>query len=279
MDTGVQHSRSAPPVRVLSAVRRHWFLALLPVVAFVGVAVALGLKRPPVYTARSTLTVSRIFVNSPAGVSGVVQAQQTLAGVYARAASSSPVLDGTARRLGRPIPGSMTATQIPDSPLIKITAQAASARDAVAIASAAGDALSAYVQRQTRENRDDSAMLSQYRKAALRYRTLLAISQEAQDRYTRNKSAENKARMDRAYAASDTALVLREALRSSYEVAVQGKSAAAAVEVFTRPSGASDDRMSVLQILVFFGLLGGIAGGMALALARSYAETRPRRAP
>ena len=53
---------AAPPIGVLSAVRRHWIVATLPVILLVGAAVALGLERPPRYTATANLSVGRIYV-------------------------------------------------------------------------------------------------------------------------------------------------------------------------------------------------------------------------
>jgi hypothetical protein len=49
------------------------------------------------------------------------------------------------------------------------------------------------------------------------------------------------------------------------------------VESFQRATAATSDRSRAMQILVFVGLLGGIAGGIAFALLRTYRETRPRR--
>ena len=92
---------AAPPIGVLSAVRRHWIVATLPVILLVGAAVALGLERPPRYTATANLSVGRIYVDNPAGVSGVLEATQSLAAVYSRAIRSTAVQTETARRFGR----------------------------------------------------------------------------------------------------------------------------------------------------------------------------------
>ena len=48
------------------------------------------------------------------------------------------------------------------------------------------------------------------------------------------------------------------------------------VEVFSRASTPTNDRRTMLQLLVFVGLLGGLAAGAALALLRASREVRRR---
>jgi len=49
------------------------------------------------------------------------------------------------------------------------------------------------------------------------------------------------------------------------------------VESFSRATGATNDRKSMMQILVFVGLLGGLAAGAALALLRAARDIRRGR--
>ena len=72
------------------------------------------------------------------------------------------------------------------------------------------------------------------------------------------------------------ALLRREALRASYLNLVQGTSSAPAVDEFSRATTATSDRFRMLQIMLFLGLVAGLAAGMALALLRTHHETRPR---
>ena len=162
----VETLRTAP-IGVLSALRRHWIVAILPVIVLVGVAAALGLQREPRYTATASLSVGRIYVNNPAGVSSVLEATKSLASVYSRSIRSTAVLQDTERRLGDGSLGAsdrLTATPIPESPLIRISAESSSARRAVALANAASGALAAYVGSQGRSD-EDSAILAGYRQA------------------------------------------------------------------------------------------------------------------
>ena len=56
-----------------SALRRHWIVATVPVIVLVAVALVLGLERAPRYTATANLSVGRIYISNPAGVSGVLR--------------------------------------------------------------------------------------------------------------------------------------------------------------------------------------------------------------
>ena len=263
---------------MLSALRRHWIVATVPVIVLVGAALVLGLERPPRYTATANLSVGRIYVNSPAGISGVIEATRSLASAYSRAIQSSAVQQETARRLGEGSPTAsdrVSATPVPDSPLIKVSADSSSARGAVALATAASGALAGYVERQGRSDQD-TAILSEYQQAERRYRKRLEERRQVARRYERDPAPENKAARDRASVAISGALLRREALRASYLNLVQGTTSTPTVEVFTRATSATSDRFLMLQIMLFLGLIAGLAAGMALALLRAYRGTRPR---
>jgi capsular polysaccharide biosynthesis protein len=263
---------------VLTALRRHWFVAILPVILFVGGAVALAKERPPRYTSTASLSVGRIFVNNPAGVSGVIEATQSLAAVYSRAISSSAVRDATARAVDERNlrPGDeVSATPVPESPLIKITAESPSEARAIALANAASGALAGYVRRQGRTNKD-AAILDDYQQAVRRYRDAVAERRRLQRRYEADPTSATKAARDRAGVAISVALLRREALRANYLNLVQGTAATARVETFARATSATSDRRRMLQIMVFLGLVAGVAAGTALALLRAYSKSRPR---
>lgn len=275
----VEQARAAPGSQLLRAARRHWFVALLPVLLFVGGAVALGLKRPPRYKATSNLSVGHVYVSNPTGIATIIDATQALAAVYSRAIHSGEVLQDTRRRLGEgsSVTGSFNATPLPNSPLIKVTAESSSARGAVTLANASADALTLYVNRQVRDNSASTTLSQRYRDASLKYRQALDTRDRLRRRFERKETRANKAARDRAAAAADTALLRREALRASYEQAVQGGTSSVSVESFSRAAGATSDRREMMQILVFVGLLGGLAAGAALALLRAARDIRRGR--
>lgn len=279
MGDNVEQNSAAPGSQLLRAARRHWFLALLPVLLFVGGAVALGIKRPARYEAQANLSVGHVYINNPAGIATIIDATQALAAVYSRAIHSGEVLQDTRRRLGEgsSVSGSFNATPLPNSPLIKVTAESSSARGAIVLANSSADALALYVNKQLRDNSASSTLSDRYRDASLKYRQALDDRNRLRRRYQRDETRANKEARDRAAAAADTALLRREALRASYEQAVQGGSASVGIESFSRASGATSDRRSMMQILVFVGLLGGLAAGAALALLRAARDIRRGR--
>ena len=276
MASSAQRYSGTPGTHVLRAMRRHWFVALVPIVLLVAGAVGLGLKRSPRYKATANVSVGHVYVTNPVGISTIIDATQALAAVYSRAIHSSAVLDGTRRRLGEgaSVTGTFTATPLPDSPLIKVTAESSSALSAITLANASADALAAYVNRQVRDNSASATLSRRYREAALQYRQQLETRKRLARRYKHHPNAKNKAARDRAAAAADTALLRREAVRASYEQAVQGGTSSVGVEVFSHASAATNDRRSMMQILVFVGLLGGLAAGAAFALLRAARDIR-----
>ena len=276
MATNAERDSGTPGTHVLRAMRRHWFVALVPVVLLVAGAVGLGLKRSPRYKATANVSVGHVYVTNPVGIATIIDATQSLAAVYSRAIHSSAVLEGTRRRLGEgsSVTGTFTATPLPESPLIKVTAESSSAQGAITLANASADALAAYINRQVRDNSASATLSTRYREAALRYRQRVETRKHLDRRYDRKRNRKNKAARDRAAAAADTALLRREALRASYEQAVQGGTSSVGVEIFSHASAATSDRRSMMQILVFVGLVGGLAAGAALALLRAARDIR-----
>ena len=278
MVTNTQYTGLAPRIDVLHAVRRHWFIALVPVVVLVAGGLALALKRPPRYTATANLVVGHVYVSNPSGIPTIIDATQSLAAVYSRAIHSGAVMADTRRRVANSssMSGEFSATPLPDSPLIKVSAESGSAHDAVVLANASAAALAAYVNQQVRDNSASATLAKRYREASLSYRRRKDTSDRVRRRYREHATRANKAARDRAAAAADTALLRREAVRASYEQAVQGGTSSVGVESFSRAAGAKSDRRSMTQILVFIGLVGGLAAGAALALLRAARDIRRR---
>jgi hypothetical protein len=275
--TAQQYPTAADRIGVLTAVRRHWITALIPVVLFVGAAVALGLNRTPQYTATANLSVGAVFVSNPAGISSVIQGTESLASVYSRVIGANDVVEDTRRRLaGRFVVDArqVSATPIPESPMIKVTAAAESEAEAVALANAASAALADYANRRDRTDDEATAISDRYERAALLYRERLYESRKRRAEYDSDPTAENKRALDRAAAAADTALLHRDALLTSYQNAVQGTSSAPLLEVFREATAAYNDRYVRLQVLVFTGLVGGLLAGAALALMRALPKKR-----
>jgi hypothetical protein len=270
--TDLKHSTAPHRVDLPTALRRKWFVALMTVCVLVGGAVAIGLSRPPNYTATAILSVGRLYTSNAGGIAGMVEARQALASAYSRAIQASEVRKDAARRLTQastPASGRLSASPIPESPLIKVSAESLSESEAVALANAASAALARYVARQGRSE-NDTHVFSAYERAAVQYRRSLSVSRELARRYDRHRTQGTKSARDRAVAAADAARLRRDALGASYQGTVQGELSSPALEVFSPATLATNDRSSTLQILVFMGLIGGLAAGTALALFSAY---------
>jgi hypothetical protein len=259
-------------------VRRHWPIVLAAVTIFLAAALILGLKRTPEYTATAELSVGHAYVDSPAGIPGVIEATKSLALVYSRTARSSTVRADAARRLrdqGISETGQITATPIPDSPLIKINGVADSEGDAVALANAGADALAANVNREVAASRTEKETVARFERASRQWRRALDARARATGTYRGDPTPTNRIVLDRASSAVEVAELRREAIREEYAASGQSSANAPTLETFSPASGATSDRSATLQMLLFIALIGGVAAGVALALLRGQRELRP----
>jgi capsular polysaccharide biosynthesis protein len=270
--TGTENRVAPAASGLMMAVRRHWITALIPVVVLVAAAVRLGLERTPRFTATANVAVGPVFVDSPVGMASALQGTESLVSVYSRLIDANAVMDDTSRRLGRdalPESWTVSATPIAESPIVKVTAVAASERQAIELVNAASASLVRYVNREGNADDDATAIARLYSRAALRFRQRAEVRNRLTARHERDRTAANRRARDRAAAAADTALLRRDGLLSRYQTAVQGVSATPPLRVLTSATEARSDRYTTLQILVFVGLLGGLAAGAALALLRT----------
>src|SRR4051794_9927341 len=159
-----------PYVSVGRSARSHW--RLVATIAVLGLALGLvvGLLRPPTYSAQAKLVVGKsIQLNNLAATPGLALASQQLASDYSRLVSTHAVLDETARRLGRTpgdLGGRVSASPIPQSPVIILEAHAAHADDALALANAGAGALVRAVNRLNQKQLQSAQLLlDQYRQA------------------------------------------------------------------------------------------------------------------
>src|SRR5687767_7133107 len=100
----------------LSAIRRHWFVFLLPVVLAVGASIAVAATRAPQYKATSSLAVLGVNLNTPGALGGFGTGGEQLAQAYARTMQTPEVLQAVSRRTGVPtdrLQGNLTALAVP----------------------------------------------------------------------------------------------------------------------------------------------------------------------
>jgi hypothetical protein len=253
-------------VGVLQAIRRYPLTALIPLIALTALGVALGYERNPEYTSHAELAVGQLNVNDPAAVGSVVEATQSLAAVYSRMIDATGVQRALARKLDDP--ASISATPIPGSPLVQVTARSDSAAGAIRSANTAARALLVYARRYDDSGAQSRSVYRRFREAALRFKRTESRVERLARAYGNSPTAANERRLNAATADLEGTRLLRDALRLNYQISQQNSQASPSLRSFSVADSASDDRASSMQVLGLLGLIAGAALGAALATFR-----------
>jgi hypothetical protein len=275
-----------PYVSVGRSARAHWRLVAATAVLGVVLALVVGLLRPPTYSAQAKLVVGKsIQLDNLAATPGLALASQQLASDYSRLVSTHTVLDETARRLGRKVGdlgGRVSASPIPQSPVIILESHAANAPDALAIANAGAGALVHAVDTLNQKQLQSAqVLLGQYRQAddvLLRDRQTLQALQQRLDREGTEAPQSLKDQVLAAQTAVDADQLNLNALASDYEGAISpGQLNEQVVQRVGEADPAGNDGRSFLQIALVIGLVGGALVGVALAAAIDARAARRRK--
>jgi hypothetical protein len=269
-----------PRVNAMEAVRRHPLVAGLPVLAFLVAALAIGLTRTPVYTAESRLAVGGIDFSAPGALSGFATASQALASTYARGVEAAPVLRQVSRDTKLPpevLRSRLSATPLPQSPVIRVISSTSSAAEAEAIANSGSTALADYVARLNRGGSDKSQrFFDEYQRAVKDVQTATLERDEAQTDLKESDTKANRDAVVRARSRLVTAQLRQSALGANYLSTTRGRVAVAQVQPLTQATSASSDRMKRLQLLILIALVAGGLSGVALATLRANRLARRR---
>jgi len=258
-----------PRIGITDAVRREWPLAIAPVVALVLLALFVGIARSPVYTSEARLTVGQIDLRQPGALQGFVTATQSLASSYSRAITAEAVNRSVAARLGispEEVAARVSATPIPESSVFRVAGTGDSPADAELLADTASTQLIAYVNGLNAPDPSPQELLKAYEDASLTYNDRAAVAERARERFYGSESASDADSFARADAALGAAKLRRDSLQSRYRLTQQSQTSIAAPRVLSPASGATSDRLSTLQLLLFIALASGAAAGLALAL-------------
>jgi uncharacterized protein involved in exopolysaccharide biosynthesis len=267
----VEPPRAAPRFTILQALRRHWFIALLPVVLLIGGAVALGLQRKPVYTSESRINVGGLNLTQQS-IQGYVTAVQALAVAYARAIDARPVVRKTASKTGVSptyVLDHVSATPIQGSPVVRIQAKTKNKGEAVRVADAAADSLVAYAIKLNAGRAASKQFLHRYLAAS---KVLQKINQK-RDRAAKKSQTSTV----RALNVDSSAAELR--MRTAgflYQQSQAGQATTELVQKLSPAGRAKSDRYSVMQDYAGGAAIAGILIGVGLAVARANAVARRR---
>ena len=265
-------------VGVRESVTRKWKVVLAVPAVLIGLALILGLTRSPEYTAESRLNVGRIDVTAQA-IPGFATGVVSLASAYSRLVDAEDVVVPVATDLGIPsdeVAARVSASPIPESPLFRVEATGDSEAEAVALANATSGSLIGYINTVNSDTEASDRLLNQFRNAARAQQAAEAAVRRASGAATNNPTAENQRDLARARANLETATLRADTLRNLYQQSREGVATSSDFVQVVNPAGAaSSDRRSTLQRLVATALIGGLIGGIALAVA--LANRRPGR--
>ena len=255
-----------PPVKQfigpLESAVRHPIATLLPLLAIVGVALAIGTSRAPTYTADTRISVGRVDV--PAfTLQNVIAGNQALAASYSRAITARRVLLDAGRGLHLTpdvVAQRLYASPIPGSTLILVEAKGPSAREAAKLANAGARSLIAYVEHLQLSAQQDG-LLAQYRRA----------QQTVSDRQSRLAALlaarASSGRVQQARVNLLTAQLKAQRLGALYNNSYDGPSPASPLQILALADSASSDATSVLERMLLVAAAAGLAVGLGLALA------------
>lgn len=254
------------------ALRRYPLVAIVSALALAAAGTVLGLHRKPVYTATSQVVVEPL-APTVVQLSGAVQAAEDLAVNESRLIGSDAITSPLAQQFHLSelhVANHLSATPIPNSTVVKISAESNSETGAVALANAASEKFAAYTSAALQTNTIAKRLLKAYTAAALAYRRALG----AQERL--GTKAAKQLRLE-AGAAVDAAKIREQALSQQYQNLVQSHSTAPTITPFVFATNASSDRTSKLQTYILAGVLVGLLIGCALATFLASHGLAPRR--
>jgi uncharacterized protein involved in exopolysaccharide biosynthesis len=271
--------RLVPRVTTLTAARRHWLLVAFVTLLFTGAGIAVAIVRKPVYTAETRLVVGRIDVSAPGALGSFTVATQAIASQYSRSIDAEGITQRVAAKAHLTPPqvaARVSATPIPESPVIKVFAVGSSAGDAVRLANLSSNALVTFTTQLNRSNPDTSRLLGRFTASSRD-----VVVQEAELRRLRRSFVAHPTRalrdqMQATEVKLQVAELQRDTLREAYDASTQSQAATSLVQVLERASGAASDRLRYLQFLGFIGFVAGLAVGLALATLRANRLVRRR---
>ena len=259
-----------PRLSLAEAIRRHWIIALLPVIVLVGIGVALALMRTPVYSAQTRMQVGNFDLSQPGALSAFTAGSETLATSFSRAVDGEAVVRPVAKALGTSpevVRRQISATPVPKSPEFSVVAKTDSPASSVRLSRLAARHLQRYVVKLNRPIDRRGELYRAYRRAALEYSA--AVNRQA------HLDRDDGAAFVEAEAEARAANTRLSALRNSYLKSVDAQNLTPAeAEILSRPNAATSDRNQVLQLYLFIGLVAGVLAGTALAALVASATVR-----
>jgi capsular polysaccharide biosynthesis protein len=248
----------------------HWRLVAAVIAAAMSGALALGLTRPPVYSADAKLIVGKtVQLNNLAAIPGLAAAGQQLASDYSRLISTGIVTREVGRHFHGSLGGSLSASPIPQSPVVVVSAKATSRAHAVALANAGSAALvKAVEQLNTQQSKATANLLQDYQRAdqllVIDTRVLTILQQQQAASPADSRLAQLVAN---AQTQVDKDTLQRDAIAGAYrDTYSPSKLNEQIVQRVGRASPSGNDRKTFLEIALLAALVGGFVIGSGAAV-------------
>lgn len=253
--------------RQLQPARRHWPLITILAAAGAGLGVGLAFLIPITYTAEARVAVGAGDLTSGA-ISGFPLAASQLASNYARYVNDRGVA-------GTDVPEGvkLSASQIPDSNIIRVEAES---RDGAAATAAANSAAQELVDTVNSGGAESAAaVFTEFSKAAAadaEAQNELAAAQHELDQQlskeaSKSQIADARAAVEKATATADETGLAADSLRQKYVNLVDDSSSAAKLQVVRTSDALSSNRISWIGRLLLVGL--ALGGGIGYLIGRS----------
>ena len=259
----------APRLTVFDALRRQVAVALLPVVALLGVALAVGLTRSPEYTSEARLNVGGLNLTEQSA-EGYTYAVQQLAHAYARAIDATAVVTPAARETGiapDAVVERVSADPVQGTPIIRVFATGDSASDAEPLADAAAAALQDYTAELNSGREASSELRDRFSSASLEFREVPE---------TLARTPLNSPSRRQLQSRVDLARLEKRTVGFLYGQSQVGQASSGLVQQLAPAAKPESDRDDVLKDYLVAGLLAGLLLGVGLAVLRANAVSRRR---
>jgi len=249
-----------------SKLKRFWWIPVLLAIVLGACGGYLALRRKPIYTATTKLTVGSVDYRTQS-VPGFALAAQTLAASYALTTRSSAVLAPLARlehTTEADIASHISATAVPNSTIFTISASSPTKTGAIRLATDATKQTQRTVASLNTTSVDAASALRTFHRYALR----VAVAQQRLGALRAQKGVSTTA-LANAQAASAEAQALAAAYSTEYQTVITGnspQSEARTITVIQPAVTASSDKRTYLERYVALGLAAGLVLGVLIAL-------------
>ncbi len=265
------NGRGPTRVDAVTAMLRYPLLVIIPVIVLAAVGYVLAGKKHTTYKAESQVLIGQPAPGSAGELPGIVEAEQSLAGIYAREIDFDQVLVPLAHQLNTSpadVASRLSASPDPQSPLIRIFSTGRTSSEAVALANGAATKFAASMNAITQNNGPTNQASTSYQRAVITYQRALAKQHRIQQQITNNGSdvsASSNPALMQAIVATQVAQLHQATLATQYQNLLSTQGSAPTLSVFESAAGATTNHASNLEIYVFGGVIAGLLIGGALA--------------